>query len=76
LRAAQSEVTLPLKDIHAGEEGIGEEADSALPPPVVRKSASSGGGGIGGIGGMGVFKKLMAFGRRGHRMANSLGTER
>jgi hypothetical protein len=43
---------------------------------VVRKSASSGGGGIGGIGGMGVFKKLMAFGRRGHRMANSLGTER
>ena len=76
LRAAQSELTLPLKDIHTGEEGIGEEADSALPPPVVRKSASSGGGGIGGIGGMGVFKKLMAFGRRGHRMANSLGTER
>jgi hypothetical protein len=74
LRAAQSELTLPLKGIHT-EEGIGEEADSALPPPMVRKSASSGGSGI-SIGGMGVFKKLMSFGRRGHRMANSLGTER
>jgi hypothetical protein len=58
LRAAQSEIALPLKDDPYIDEGIGEEADSALPIPAPQRSKPSGGGR------MAVFRKLISFGRR------------
>jgi hypothetical protein len=60
LRAAQSAVDLPLKSGSYMDDGIGEEADSALPMPAPRLNTHR----PSGSGRMAAFKKLINFGRR------------